>query len=107
MTEQRVHSTRVTIFGETYPIKSQADPEYTQAVGEHVNRTMQLIRGKVGLQDAKKIAILAAMSVTDEYFQAREASDRVCEDFENRCNSLSDLIESSLEKHKAGRVLTG
>ena len=107
MVDEKGTSIRVTIFGETYPIKSQAEPEYTKMVAEHVNQTMQLIKKKVGLQDAKKIAILAAMSITDEFFQSREAAEEIRDGLESKCDSLINLIQSSLDRHKAGKVLSG
>jgi cell division protein ZapA len=107
MVEEKGTSIRVTIFGETYPIKSQAEPEYTQMVAEHVDQTMHLVKKKVGLQDAKKIAILAAMSITDELFQSRETAEEQRDELESKCSSLINLIEAYLDRHKAGKVVSG
>ncbi|HUU26206.1 MAG TPA: cell division protein ZapA [archaeon] len=107
MVEERINSTRVTIFGETYNIRSQAEPEYTQMVAEHVNQTMQSIKKKVGLQEALKIAILAAMSITDELFQSRDAAEQIREELDSKCDSLLNLIESYMDRHKAEKLLSG
>ncbi len=107
MVEDKATSTRITIFGETYSIRSQAEPEYTNKVAEHLDRTMHMIKKQVGLQDPLKIAILASMSITDELFQARETAEKKTEERENKCSSLIDLIEVYLEGNKAEEVFSG
>ena len=107
MVEDRATSTRVTIFGETYSIKSQAEPEYTNKVAEQVDRTMHMIKKQVGLQDPLKIAILASMSITDELFQTRETAEKNNEELENKCSSLINLIQVYLEENKAEEVFSG
>ncbi|MEA1996055.1 MAG: cell division protein ZapA [Gemmatimonadota bacterium] len=105
MVDDKSSSTRVTILGETYNIR-HSDPEYTQRVAEYVNRLMHSIK-KSGLQDARKIAILAAMSITDDLFQSREAYEKKCDELERKCNSLIDLIESSLDRNETEEVFSG
>ncbi|MBW7995022.1 MAG: cell division protein ZapA [Candidatus Glassbacteria bacterium] len=98
MVDDKSTSMRVTIFGETYNIKSQADQEYTVSVAEHVDRTMKLIKGQVGMQDPLKIAILASMSITDDLFQTRDKVEKQDLEIENRCNSLLNLVEAYLDE---------
>ena len=107
MVEDKATSTRVTIFGETYSIKSQAEPEYTNKVAEHVDQTMRMIKKQVGLQDPLKIAILASMSITDELLQTRQTAEKKNEELENKCSSLIDLIQVYLEGNKAEEVFSG
>lgn len=101
MTEEKGTSTRVTIFGETYNIRSQAEPEYTTKVADHVNQVMHSIKKNVGLKEPHKIAILAAMSITDELFQEKENTELKGEELERRSNSLIHLIETYLERSEA------
>lgn len=103
--DKKTKSTQVTIFGETYSIRSQADPEYTTRVAEHVNEVMLSIKKNAGLQDAHKIAILSAMSITDELFQLRESSETSKAEIERKCNSLIHLIETYLDRSKAAKIL--
>ncbi|MFH1071241.1 MAG: cell division protein ZapA [Candidatus Glassbacteria bacterium] len=106
MVDDNITSTRVTIFGETYNIRSQADPEYTSAVAEHVDNTMQMIKKQIGMQDPLKIAILASMSITDELFQAKENSALKSADIEEKCNSLLDMVDSYLNRHQTTEPLS-
>ena len=60
----------VRIAGEEHTIRSNADPEYTKKCAELVDDRIQEIRSKSGLIEGHKAAILAALSIADEYFQA-------------------------------------
>ena len=97
MADDKATSMKVTIFGERYNIKSQADPEYTASVAEHLDRTMMLIKSQSGMQDPLKIAILASMSITDDLFQTREKVEQRDQEIENKCNSLLNLVEAYLD----------
>ena len=107
MADDNTTSMKVMIFGETYNIKSQADPEYTVSVAEYVDRTMMLIKGQVGMQDPLKIAILASMSITDDLFQTREKVEKQDQEIENRCNSLLNLVEAYLDEQTEREPVTG
>jgi cell division protein ZapA len=64
---------RVTILGDEYSIRSDASPERTRAVAEHVDNVIRETMRAGNIVEAQKGAILAALSITDELFDAREA----------------------------------
>lgn len=64
---------RVTILGDEYSIRSDQSPERTRAVAEHVDNVIKQTMKAGNIVDAQKGAILAALSITDELFDAREA----------------------------------
>jgi len=66
---------RVTILGDEYSIRSDASPERTRAVAEHVDMVIRETMRAGNIVEAQKGAILAALSITDELFDAREAGD--------------------------------
>jgi len=101
MAEEKGISTRVTIFGEAYNIRSQAEPEYTNKVAEHVNQVMRSIKKNVGLKEPHKIAILAAMSITDELFQEKKDTEIMDEKLGRKSNSLIHLIDTYLERNQS------
>jgi cell division protein ZapA (FtsZ GTPase activity inhibitor) len=100
MAEEKGTSTRVTIFGEIYNIRSQADPSYTSRVAEHVNQVMYSIKKNVGLKEPHKIAILAAMSITDELLQEKQNTELQDEELERKSSSLIHLIDTYLERNE-------
>jgi len=69
------HVVRVTILGDEYSIRSDQSPERTQAVAEHLDNVIKQTMRAGNIVDAQKAAILAALSITDELFDARQAGD--------------------------------
>jgi cell division protein ZapA len=73
----RKHSMKVEILGESYAIRTEAAPEHTRAVAEHLDRAIRQILSGGSVIEANRAAILAALQITSELFQAREASSAV------------------------------
>ena len=62
---------KVSILDEEFSIRSEATPEHTVAVAEHVDRTIRQILSAGGAVEARKAAILAALQITDEMLTTR------------------------------------
>ena len=71
------HSTRVTICGEDYTIRSDVPPERTRAVAAHVDTAIREVMGSAAVVESHKAAILAALSITDALFQEREERENL------------------------------
>jgi cell division protein ZapA len=71
---------RVTIMGEEYSIRSDASPEHTRRVAEHVDRAIRQVMSNGAMVETHKAAILAALQITDELFREREASEELATD---------------------------
>lgn|GEM_PF-159106 len=96
MTGKR-HVVRVTIVGEEYAIRSDAPPDHTRAVAEYVDRAIRAVmHGSV--VEPHKAAILAALQITDELFEAT-ASARV---IQGSMDALSDEVRRWLPPSKRG-----
>ena len=70
---------RVTILGDEYSIRSDVSPERTRAVAEHVDNVIRETMRAGNIVETQKAAILAALSITDELFDAREAGEDLAE----------------------------
>lgn len=64
--EDTAGSTAVTIFGQTYHLRGQGDPEYLRGLAEHVDRKMHELSRTTGTPDSLKLAVLAALNFADE-----------------------------------------
>jgi cell division protein ZapA len=73
----RKTSVKVEILGESYSIRSDATPEHTKAVADHLDRAIRQILSTSTVIETNRAAILAAMQITSELFQAREANEAV------------------------------
>lgn len=70
-------SVKVEILGESYAIRSEAAPEHTKAVAEYLDRAIRQILSGGAVIEANRAAILAALQITSELFQARDATSAV------------------------------
>ena len=70
-------SIRVEILGESYAIRSEAAPEHTRAVAEHLDRSIRQILAGGAVIETNRAAILAALQITSELFQEREANQSI------------------------------
>ena len=95
------NATRVRIVGEEYTIRSDAAPDHTRAVAAHVDAAIRRVLENPAITDPGKAAILAAMSITDELFTAREREAEVAE----RMQGLSGELRRWLPPAK--RLSTG
>ena len=73
----RKTSVKVEILGESYAIRSDASAEHTKAVAEYLDHAIRQILTSGSVIETNRAAILAAMQITSELFQAREANDAV------------------------------
>lgn len=67
-------SVKVEILGESYVLRTEAAAEHTRAVAEYLDKSIRQILSGGAVIEANRAAILAALQITSELFQARESS---------------------------------
>ena len=88
---------KITIFGQEYSVKAPADPTYIKKIAEYVDSKMREVQsGFSSTQSSNRIAILSAMNITDELFNARKKEDSDENEVEEKINSLIELIDDSI-----------
>lgn len=93
MTDDDRTVTRVEIAGDEYGIRSEASAEYTRECARYVNRTIDEIMSRGRLVEAHKAAILAAMALADQLFQARAETETLREALAEKSARLLAEIE--------------
>jgi cell division protein ZapA len=91
-------SIKVDILGESYVIRSEAAPEHTRAVAEHLDRSIRQILAGGAVIETNRAAILAALQITSELFQEREANESITAAMQ----SLSGEVRRMLPPAKRG-----
>lgn len=86
----------VRIAGEEHTIRANAEPEYTKKCAKLVDDRIHEIRSKSGLIEGHKAAILAALSIADEYLQAVDEAERVRREVSSRASNLLARIEDQV-----------
>lgn len=69
---EKKSSVKVTIMGEEYTIRSDATAEHTRAVARYVDAAIRSVMDSKTVVESHKAAILAALQITAELFEARE-----------------------------------
>lgn len=90
---------KINIYGTEYPIKSDAetDAEYIKQVADYVDRKMREIDQNIQAKSSLKVAILAALNITDELFQERGNRSAVLVEVEHRIKDLTGVLDSTLK----------
>ena len=97
MTDNQDNLARVSIFGHEYTVKAQADETYIADVAQYVDQKMREIEEELpSSQSTTRIAILAAMSVTDDYFSEKRQRNQIVSEVEEKAFSLVEFIDESL-----------
>jgi len=92
--EQRKQSVKVNIFGEDYPIKGEANAQYILRVGQYVDQKMREVAEKLTNKSPLRVAVLAAMNITDELLREREDKEKKLLDLEERAQTLLEWLDS-------------
>ena len=88
---------QISIFGQEYSVRAPADPDYIKKIGKYLDDKMREVQaGFSTTQSSTRIAILAAMNITDELFSARQNLDSDQTDVDQKISSLIELIDESL-----------
>lgn len=85
---------RVEIAGEEYTLRTDADEAYTRRCAAFVDERMRAIGAESGL-GAKKTAIMAALSLSDDLLQQRER-------FRNQAEKLAGRLQDALADASPG-----
>ena len=89
-------SVTVRIAGEEHTIRSSAEAEYTKRCARYVDERIHDIKKQVGLLEGHKAAILAALSITDEFFQAKEDLEQSGVDLASKVDDLAEALEAAV-----------
>jgi cell division protein ZapA len=93
------NAVRVTIGGEELTVRSELPPEYTREVAAYLDAALKRVRDSLPSVDVQKAAILAALAITDELFQARRGDREIA----NRMTALAEDLARLLPPAKRGK----
>ena len=91
-------SVKVNIFGEDYPIRGDADRRYILQVGRYVDLKMREVAEKLSNKSPLRVAVLAAMNITDELFREREDKDKKLLNVEEKAQTLLEWLDDRVSQ---------
>jgi len=99
-------SVKVEILGESYVLRTDAAPEHTRAVADHLDKAIRQILSGGAVIEANRAAILAALQITSELFQAREANAALVASMEGLASDVRRLLPPGKRDSTAVVVVT-
>ena len=92
------HSVKVAILGEEYTIRSDVSPEATKAIARYLDDAIRDVMHTGKVLDTQRAAILAALQITNELFEARAGAQETAASMA----ALSDDVRRWLPPAKRG-----
>ena len=86
----------INVFGEDYAIRSDSDQEYTKKVAKYLNRKMKEVADGLSTRTYSKVAVLAAMNITDELFKEKIDKENTLSQVEERAQTLLKWLDDKL-----------
>ncbi|HMV42155.1 MAG TPA: cell division protein ZapA [Leptospiraceae bacterium] len=93
-----VTRTEVNIFGSTYSISGETDPEYVRRLASFIDNKMRELSASLPSASVQKLAILAALNIADEFFQFKELNteDDISRLYEMKTKKLISMLDEGL-----------
>ena len=93
----------VEIFGQTFTVNSEDDETYVRQLASYVDQRMRQVGGTAKTAVSLRVAIMAAMSIADEYYKA---SSREAEIEQEAARLSAVLLERIEQSEKLDRIAT-
>lgn len=90
-------TTPVEIFGEVYHVRGNDENGYLQGLADLVDRKMREVAEHVKTSDKGRIAILAALNLADELFQAQSRQEGERVEIREKVAVLTQELSEALE----------
>ncbi|HEX6903252.1 MAG TPA: cell division protein ZapA [Thermoanaerobaculia bacterium] len=90
-------TTPVEIFGEVYHVRGNDENGYLQGLADLVDRKMREVAEHVKTSDKGRIAILAALNLADELFQAQSRQEGERVEIREKVAALTQELSQALE----------
>ena len=88
---------KVKILGQDYVVRSSAGQKYLNEVSAYVNEKMEEIMAS-GIDDSQqlRIAVLAAMNITDELFSYKKDKQTFVDKVEAKTLAITEFIDNRI-----------
>ena len=93
---EREHLVPVEIGGQPYPIRTDLDPAYVARLAAYVDDRVRALGEATPSGDPMRLAVLAALNITDELFRCRDASRARSGAIAERAQELEELLDRVL-----------
>jgi cell division protein ZapA len=92
----RARIVRVTILGQEYPVRADADAAYVHEIAAFLDARMRLIQRADPNRPPLKIAILTALNLIDEMYTLKKQKQELADGFERRVKEFTEHLDRGL-----------
>ena len=90
---------KVSIMGQEYNVRTDADPKYIHKVAKFVEDRMKEIEEAAPETTSQlRIAVLAAMNVTDEYLSTMQKKNEAIDKLESKTIAITEFIDKKISE---------
>jgi cell division protein ZapA len=87
----------VEVFGHRFSLQGEGDEAYFHELAEYVDAQMRTLAKQTRTSTPTKLALLAAINVTDQLFRQQRHKDSGESEMERRAQLLVETIDEHLE----------
>ena len=87
-----VQQVKVGILGQEYTIHTKADRAYVEKVAKHLTSKCQEAQSRLHSSSLATVALLAALNITSDYLQMKEAYEQLVDRIESKQEKLSSML---------------
>ncbi len=96
MASSNGNSVRVEIYDQAYNLRG-SDPQYIFKLAEFVDSKMRAVAEQTQTVDSLRLAVLAALNITDEYMLLKRKYDALTTDYRRRADHLAGALDEVLQ----------
>jgi cell division protein ZapA len=85
----------VEIYNQTFIVTSEDDEQYVRAIASYVDQRMRQLGGSTKTAVSLRVAIMAALSIADEYHKAVQRETETQQEIERLSSLLLERIAQS------------
>jgi cell division protein ZapA len=94
----------VDIHGQRYAVRSDLDPQYIAELARFLDEKMGAAARELASSDPLRIAVIAALNITDELYRARVDSEGADGRVRARTEAIERLLDAVLEEARIHAV---
>ena len=91
----------VEIHGQRYAVRSELDPQYIGELAAYLDEKMRAAARELASTDPLRIAVIAALNISDEVFKARADASGADGRMRTRTAEIERLVDAVLDEAKA------
>src|SRR5512140_1790130 len=92
----RANIVKVTILGQEYPVRADADAAYVREIAAFLDARMRLIQQADPNRPPLKIAILAALNLIDEMLTLKKEKQELADRYERKVREFTEHLNRGL-----------